>query len=251
MILPDYDRSPSPVGFDDPMHSPLLMWRGQHAGPPPGTAQSDYTPQAQQGHGFSSVPAAAPTTPIIYGNGTMLSDIGEVTEVESTPGRPSPPRYRHGRGVVASASPGRRTGDGEGEAALRSSPTIERGSLVGGVKERAKAAQRERRSSVDSNSTITDDRDPPAVLPDFDDTVSVGDSVFQGDDEESMASSYADDTSLVDGPPLVPPGLSREARQKYTTAQLSRRAEQILANAKKRLTVSVDMYRLRAVGSKF
>lgn len=249
MILPDYERSPSPVGLDDSMmHSPLLMWRGQHVDTAPGTAQSDYTAQAQQFHGFSSVSAAVPATPIIYGNGTMLSDIGEVTEAESTPGKPSPPRYR--RGGAAPASPGLRTVDSEGDAAGHLTPTTVRGSTAGSVKERAKAAQRERRSSIDSNSTITDDRDQPAVLQDFDDTVSVGDSVFQGDDEESMASSYADDTSLAEGPPLIPPGLSREAGQKYTTAQLSRRAEQILANAKKRLTVSVDMYWLRVVDSR-
>lgn len=235
MILPDYDRSPSPL--DDPMQSPLLMWRGAHASQAQGIANGVYDTHAQQLQGFSG--GVAPTTPIIYGNGTMLSDIGEVTEAESTPGRPSPPRQRYG--AVEDVSPGPKGAvDSEGDAALRSSPTIGKSGASGGVKKRAKATQRERRSSTDSNSTITgDDRGPAPVFADFDDTVSVGDSVFQGDDEESLASSYVDDASLIDGPSLLAPGLSRDSGQKYTTAQLSRRAEQILANAKKRLTVSI------------
>lgn len=192
--------------------------------------------QQHQFHGFSSV---APTTPIIYGNGTMLSDIGEVTEVESTPGRPSPP---HRLSAFQIPSQVLKVVDSEGDAALRSSPTTGKGAEVTGVKKRAKehAAQRERRNSIDSNSTVTDDRERVAVLTDFDDTISVGDSVFQGDDEESLASSYVDDSSSVtEGPIPTTASLGSGLNgQKYSTAQLSRRAEQILANAKKRLTVS-------------
>lgn len=245
MILPDYGRSPSPVDLDDPMHSPLIMWRGNHAAQASRSANDVYGAQSQQFHAFSGVAAAAPTTPIIYGNGTMLSDIGEVTEAESTPGKPSPPRQRSDP-MTAAVSPGLKSVDSEADAAFRSSPTIRETGASAAIKKRAKAAQRERRSSNDSNSTVTDARDrvpdKAPVFPEFDDTMSVGDSVFQGDDEESLASSYVDDSSLVDAPPRISPGLGREIGQKYTTAQLSRRAEQILANAKKRLTVSVEMH---------
>lgn len=231
MILPDYDRSPSPVGLDDPMQSPLLMWRGAQDAQGSERTNPTYNKQFQQ---FQPLSGASPTTPIIYGNGTMLSDIGEVTEAESAPGRASPHRQRYG--PATHNAPGLKADDSEGDAALRSSPTIGKGpGSLGGVKKRAKAAQRERRSSTDSNSTITDHDQPPIVV-EFDDTVSVGDSVFQGDDEESLASSYVDDTSLVDGPSFSYPQFARDSGQKYTTAQLSRRAEHILANAKKRLT---------------
>lgn len=237
MILPDYDRSPSPIGLDNPRPQ-LQMWRNTQAGQAPGDLNDMYNGQ-QQFHGFSAV---APTTPIIYGNGTMLSDIGEVTEAESTPGRPSPP-YR----LSAFQMPPQgllKVDESESDAALRSSPTIGKTSGPAGVKKRAKehAAQRERRNSSDSNSTITDDRERVAVITDFDDTVSVGDSVFQGDDEESLASSYIDDSSVAEGPTPTRESLGSGLNgQKYSTAQLSRRAEQILANAKKRLTVSFQI----------
>lgn len=242
MILPDYERTPSPVRLTEPPQSAPMIWNGVQSSAP-------RNPQApfgqQQLHGFIGV-AVAPTTPIIYGNGTMLSDIGEVTEAESTPGKPSPPRQRHVPPVVVAVPPVVvKVDDSESDAALRSSPTIGKSGPVADVKsivsirKRAKAAQRERRSSTDSDSTITDGDHPPVpFFTDLDDTASVGDSVFQGDDEESLASSYVDDSSLVEGPTLLASGLSRDAGQKYTTAQLSRRAEQILANAKKRLTVS-------------
>lgn len=243
MILPDYDRSPSPVGLGDPMQS---TWSSTQPRQLPGHQNTIYNSQAHQYDAYTAISNANNvnlTTPIIYGNGTMLSDIGEVTEAESTPGKPSPPRYRYGVPATAIPAPGlRAVEDSEGDAALRSSPTIGKTGALGGVKKRAKAAQRERRSSTDSNSTITDhDQVPnPPVFADFDDTVSVGESVFQGDDEESLASSYVDDSSLADGPPALSSGMNpRDSGQRYTTAQLSKRAEQILANAKKRLTVSV------------
>lgn len=211
------------------------MWRNAQTGQASGDLNAMYNGQQQQFHGFSAV---TPTTPIIYGNGTMLSDIGEVTEAESTPGRPSPP---HRLSAFQMPSHGLKGDDSEGDAALRSSPTIGKGASLAGVKKRAKehAAERERRNSTDSNSTITDGRERVAVIADFDDTVSVGDSVFQGDDEESLASSYIDDSSVAEA--QISAGASLASglnKQKYSTAQLSRRAEQILANAKKRLTVS-------------
>lgn len=235
MILPDYDRSPSPVGLDNPS-THLQMWRNAQVGQALGNINTIHNGPQQQFHGFS---AATPTTPIIYGNGTMLSDIGEVTEAESTPGKSSPPSWRPG--VFQGPSHGLNADNSEGDAALRSSPTVGKTVGVVGIKKRAKehAAQRERRNSTDSNSTITDDRERPAAIADFDDTVSVGDSVFQGDDEESTASSYVDDSSIAhDVAPTRASLASGLNGQKYSTAQLSRRAEQILANAKKRLTVS-------------
>lgn len=243
MILPDYERSPSPVGYSDPMQS---TWNSAQPG------------QAHQYNAYPVANNAIPITPIIYGNGTMLSDIGEVTEAESTPGKPSPPRQRYTLNASAVPAPGLKVvEDSEGDAALRSSPTIGKTSVIdktsslSSIKKRAKAEQRERRSSSDSNSTITDhDHIPnPPVFTDFDDTVSVGESVFQGDDEESLASSYVDDSSLADGPPALSSGMNpRDSGQRYSTAQLSKRAEQILANAKKRLTVSVGTSVHRATG---
>ena len=123
------------------------------------------------------------------------------------------------------------------------------------IKMRAKhqaSQERLRRASLDSTSTIRT-QDHAGLFVDFDDTVSVGDSVFQGDDEESVADDYAGDDSPVrpvheESRLTVPAdangggsggssgnGSSNEDPQ--STASLSRRAEQILANAKKRLTV--------------
>lgn len=246
MILPDYDRSPSPVGYGDPMQS---TWSSTQPGQAP-NQNSIYTSQAHQYNAYTVVNNSSPITPIIYGNGTMLSDIGEVTEAESTPGKPSPPRHRYPVTAIAMPASGLKViEDSEGDAALRSSPTIgknsvgEKNSALSSIRKRAKAAQRERRSSSDSNSTITDHdhiTNHP-VFADFDDTVSVGESVFQGDDEESLASSYVDDSSLADGPHAPSLGMNpRDNGQRYSTAQLSKRAEQILANAKKRLTVSSE-----------
>lgn len=250
MILPDYERTPSPDRLHEPPQSAPMAWNGTQPSAP-------RNPQAAFGqqhlHGFIGV-AIAPTTPIIYGNGTMLSDIGEVTEAESTPGKPSPPRQRHAPSIVADLPLSAiKTHDSENDAALRSSPTIGKSGpvvdvqSVASIRKRAKAAQRERRSSTDSDSTITHGDHPAAFFADFDDTASVEDSVFQGDDEESLASSYVDDSSVPDGPSLLASGLSRDAGHKYTTAQLSRRAEQILANAKKRLTVSSEESSLRSL----
>lgn len=246
MILPDYDRSPSPVGYSDPMQS---TWSSTKSGQAP-DQNSIYSSQSRQYNAYTIVNNANPITPIIYGNGTMLSDIGEVTEAESTPGKPSPPRHRYPINTSAVPASGLKVvEDSEVDAALRSSPTIgktgiiEKTSTLSNLRKRAKAAQRERRSSSDSNSTITDhDHIPnPPVFADFDDTVSVGESVFQGDDEESLASSYVDDSSLADGPPALSSGMNpRDSGQRYSTAQLSKRAEQILANAKKRLTHMED-----------
>ncbi|KAJ9133998.1 2-oxoacid dehydrogenase acyltransferase protein [Pleurostoma richardsiae] len=242
MILPDYDRASSPGGLDDQdlrAQSPLTMWKNTHA------TSSDlehmYTAPPQQLHNFPAGPIT-PTTPIIYGNGTMLSDIGEVTEVESTVGKPSPSRSIRQIINRPSLSIKDRGSGSDLDATLRSSPTIGFTSGLGGLKKRAKETQRERRSSIDSNSTITT-QDHAGLFADFDDTVSVGDSVFQGDDEESLASSYVPE----EAPPLevnkperladsIGGGVASNGGSRYSTASLSRRAEEILANAKRRLT---------------
>ncbi|KAJ4295673.1 hypothetical protein N0V88_004375 [Collariella sp. IMI 366227] len=194
MILPDYDRSDSPdpdLGLAH-NHPQLMMWNNAHVATSAADIHQMFVATGMIGnsgppraYGGSSAPVT-PTTPIIYGNGTMLSDIGEVTEVEKLEG-------------------------------------------AGGVK-------RERRASLESVSTVTT-VDNPALFADFDDAVSVGDSVFQGDDEESMASSYVPGTEAVEPARL---GVARaenlDRLSTYSTTSLSRRAEEILANAKKRLT---------------
>ncbi|KAK7744917.1 hypothetical protein SLS53_003150 [Cytospora paraplurivora] len=241
MILPDYpdyDRSPSPVRLDsNRSQSPLTLWKNAQASGATGNMDNIlYSQSDQHFRGLSSV---APTTPIIYGNGTMLSDIGEVTEVESTLGRSSPPVRQQS---AARISPfGARSVDSESDAALRSSPTMGISSSLSGVRKKARqqAVQRERRSSAGSDSTITDIREQPDLFADVGEAVSVaGDSVFQGDDEESLASSYVDDSDAIGTSTSRGTLPSGAQGQKYTTAQLSRRAEHILANAKRRLTRS-------------
>lgn len=229
MILPEDERAPSP---DRRSPSPLHMWKG---GP--------FTINDMQYHmplhsSFSAGPTT-PTTPIIYGNGTMLSDIGEVTEVESNVGGPA---YRHAS-YQRKPSPAPFY-DGTSEAALGSSPTMGTHGTSSAatmrktiIKKRSKNATRERSDSIDSNSTITS-TGRPAPFADFDDAVSVDDSVFQGDDEESVAESFADDVSVHSSRSHTrgnSGGLNEENR--YSTSSIGRRAELILANAKRRLTV--------------
>jgi hypothetical protein len=165
-----------------------------------------------------------PTTPIIYGNGTMLSDIGEVTEVESTVGLRS---SRNSSGWSA-------TPDASSGTPLRSSPTMGKRAL----KKKSHLAKKERRLSTESTSTINTIEAPEPAFGDFDDSVSVDDSVFQGDDEESLASEFIDETSLrapIGGAMALSGHGVNEDR--YSTSLISKRAEQILANAKRRLTV--------------
>ncbi|KAI8956744.1 hypothetical protein F5Y11DRAFT_361447 [Daldinia sp. FL1419] len=201
MILPDYDDTY--LSSPDRSQSPLTMWKNAQVA----NMGFDLTPQAFTG-------PVTPTTPIIYGNGTMLSDIGEVTEVEST----CPPnRARSGS---------TRSDDSIQPVSLMQYETLK--------KKDSKLSSRERRESIDSTSTITT-HDRGALFADFDDTVSVDDSNFQGDDEESVADSYADDALVREGIMTSKEVRDRINEERYSTA-LSRRAEQILANAKRRLT---------------
>ncbi|RYP76396.1 hypothetical protein DL771_001835 [Monosporascus sp. 5C6A] len=195
MILPDYDDT---VSSPDRSHSSLTMWKNHM-----NDMQFDLTP-----HTFAG--PISPSTPIIYGNGTMLSDIGEVTEVESVCG----PAKSHSTTARGSDAPRKSA------FATTQDPTRKRGHAV----------SHERRASIESNSTITS-LEQPGLFADFDDNVSVDDSNFQGDDEESVADSYIDDESVQEGPSPI-----RERDQYKDSAALSRRAEQILANAKQRLT---------------
>ncbi|KAI1661047.1 hypothetical protein F4813DRAFT_379144 [Daldinia decipiens] len=199
MILPDYEDTYS---SPDRSQSPLTMWKNTQVA----SMSFDLTPQAFTG-------PVTPTTPIIYGNGTMLSDIGEVTEVEST----CPPNKA-------------RSGSTHSDDSIQPASMMHYETL----KKKDSKLSRERRASMDSTSTITT-HEQAALFADFDDTVSVDDSNFQGDDEESVADSFIDDAS-VQGHILPSSEVrARIGEERYSTA-LSRRAEQILANAKRRLT---------------
>jgi hypothetical protein len=164
-----------------------------------------------------------PTTPIIYGNGTMLSDIGEVTEAESTPGRKLPGPAERRMRKQAMNTP------------LRSSPTIGYDAML----KRAKSGTHERKISMESTSTVRSEGPSAELFKDFDDGVSVDDSVFQGDDEESVADSYSEEVIASETQRLArkESNIGRE-EDRNSSAALSRRAEQILLNAKKRLNVS-------------
>ncbi|KAL2759126.1 hypothetical protein ACRALDRAFT_1075403 [Sodiomyces alcalophilus JCM 7366] len=154
----------------------------------------------------------------------MLSDIGEVTEVESTPG--NPPRRTSLRHI---SDRGRGDSDGEMDVPSRASTGRRHDELL-----RRSRAQRYRSNSVGSNSTVTTTQDHTDHFADFDDAISVDDSNFQGDDEESIAESTAEDMTVRQAKFLPQPhgaGLDSDNRH-----SISERAEEILANAKRRLT---------------
>jgi hypothetical protein len=183
------------------------MWKNAHAA----DMRFDLSPQA-----FTAGPIA-PTTPIIYGNGTMLSDIGEVTEVESTCG---PTRSR--------------SGSTRSEFGIVTSTALQYEAMKQKIKQSRISHQRH--TSVESNSTVTA-HDQAGLFADFDDAVSIDDSNFQGDDEDSVADSYIDDVSVQETISKAKEPSPDPDESRYSTP-LSRRAEQILANAKQRLTVS-------------
>ena len=105
-----------------------------------------------------------------------------------------------------------------------------------GIKRQPKMSSRERRDSIDSTSTITEDG-RHGTFGTIDDNVSVGDSNFQGDDEDSVASSYVEDASLREAKTTSLIRITNGKEERYSMATLSQRAEKILANAKQRLTV--------------
>ncbi|KAM4055060.1 hypothetical protein HRG_005869 [Hirsutella rhossiliensis] len=218
MILPDYDNGES---YDSLSRAPSSsVWSMAHP------TNADFSPLPQSN--YHAMPLG-PSTPIIYGNGTMLSDIGEVTEVESIAS--SPPRRLTSRPLV-SASDG---------TPLRSSPTI--GKVL--VNRRP---LHERRLSIESTSTINDNGRATA-LGDFDDSISVADSCFQGDDEESMASSYVEEMPVRQSVTAVRPSIQSINQARPSASSISKRAEHILANAKRRLnTMEGNLSRARNFG---
>ncbi|KAE8441847.1 hypothetical protein EG329_004248 [Mollisiaceae sp. DMI_Dod_QoI] len=209
MILPygEYDSTPSRGAYRS--GSPNDDWDTNPA-----------TMQFSIGSSHSHMGLMTPTTPIIYGNGTMLSDIGEVTEAESTPGRKLPGPAE------------RRMLKQQQNQPLRSSPTIG----YDAVMKRTRTGSHQRKVSIESTSTVTSEAQHAELFKDFDDVASVDDSVFQGDDEESVADSYTEEVIASETKRLNQPdsNLSKD-EDRSSSAALSRRAEQILLNAKKRL----------------
>lgn len=220
MILPygEYDSTPSPPQL--PSHpGDENEWKGNGL---------DFQLGSQTHIGMAIGPMT-PTTPIIYGNGTMLSDIGEVTEVESTPVK------KEKRTPVGT----RRIQIQDKSNALRSSPSVGYDAVL----KRSKIGSHRRQVSVESSSTIRTVDEQSAVIhdEDFDDGVSVDDSNFQGDDEESIADETYEHQVAIAQAALVTckDSVKRILTEENTeSAALSRRAELILANAKKRLDVS-------------
>jgi uncharacterized protein YfcZ (UPF0381/DUF406 family) len=178
-----------------------------------------------QGLTYGTTGHMIPLTPIIYGNGTMLSDIGEVTEAESAPGTDAVRRYN------------KLNCDG---SSIRDSQATHYQNL----KKVTKQLKRQRSDSASSASTIRTEREAAEVFADFDDGVSVDESAFQGDDEESvLGESYRLEPLVAETKTLWrhesrPLDISQKVKDEESSAELSRRAEIILANAKKRLDVS-------------
>ncbi|EJP70077.1 hypothetical protein CRV24_007836 [Beauveria bassiana] len=211
MILPDYDESQ----YSSLQH-PSVGWGSM---PLDADLMFDF-PEAVDSSAVYPL-----NTPIIYGNGTMLSDIGEVTEVESNVGGPT-------RQLSARSNRSRRSNHSDDNLTPRTSPPAN-AARKQTLRRAPDANAQDNRSSIDSVHTISTHHD--VAFADFDDTISVGDSNFQGDDEDSVASSYLDEHTLPRDALARKSGLSLN-KDRYSTSSISRRAEQILANAKRRLT---------------
>lgn len=213
MILPDYD-DPEPL-LPSSLQHPSLGWGGMALD----TDQMfDFPGIVDASTGAGSYPL---NTPIIYGNGTMLSDIGEVTEVESNVGGPT-------------RQLSRRSNYSDDNITARLSPSMA-AAQKHFIRRTPSANARDNRASIDSARSIPPPHD--GTFPDFDDAVSIDDSNFQGDDEESVASFYHDEHTASRNS-LAPKSSDMSLNDdRYSTSSISRRAEQILANAKRRLTV--------------
>ncbi|UKZ51797.1 hypothetical protein TrVGV298_005561 [Trichoderma virens] len=214
MILPDYD---GPETYHSQPHTGPSLWNSGH--------------HIEDGFQFTQEFYANPdpmSTPIIYGNGTMLSDIGEVTEVESVVG-PIPSRNASKRSNHSSGD------EGPFRASLTGGKRFIHQRLQQQRQQQNK--DRERRMSTESTSTVGT-HDGGAFV-DFDDAASQGgDSIFQGDDEESVASAYVEGTPASQHLRAFDQMSGRRLSDDGTS--ISKRAEQILANAKMRLTHMED-----------
>ncbi|KAG9248003.1 hypothetical protein BJ878DRAFT_106369 [Calycina marina] len=209
-----------------------------HRSPSPG---QDWEPATMQ---FSIGPPShtmqlTPETPIIYGNGTMLSDIGEVTEAESTVGRKLPgPAERRMLKKQAVA-----------QAVMWSSPTLRSPASTdtncSSMIRRGNVMSHTRTISEDSASTIRSEGQVAEMFKDFNDSVSVDDSCFQGDDEESVADSY--NMEMVDAETeRLAKKQNSDEKDENSSVALSKRAEQILLNAKMRLNnMEGNLFRAR------
>ncbi|RKF62976.1 hypothetical protein OnM2_029074 [Erysiphe neolycopersici] len=163
-------------------------------------------------------------TPFVYGAGTILSDIGEVTEAENIPS------------MTKSASIDKKV------SRHSYSNSGKRSSLTNGSESyryRVDLGNHRRRISNESAASVTSNKQTNFMFQDFKDDVSVDDSVFQGDDEESILNSDSDETVAPDRRD------SWKEWDKYnfdecSSTILSRKAEQILQSAKKRLNSMED-----------
>ncbi|TQS35857.1 hypothetical protein Golomagni_03710 [Golovinomyces magnicellulatus] len=167
-------------------------------------------------------PAASlitPRTPIFYGTGTILSDIGEVTEAEGT----SIGQKNEFIEKKISRHP-------QYNSPVRSSPK----NTHEAFRERAKVESHRRHLSNQSMSTVASDETCTHVFKHIEENLTFDDISFQGDDEESALDTDSDDTT------------SSEVRRSWkecvkfdindqSSSALSRRAEKILLNAKRRL----------------
>lgn len=160
-----------------------------------------------------------PDTPIRYGNGTRLSDIGELTEVEYAPGSQL---FEYEKRLSNLSL--------KKKHLERSSLTHEQEELI----QRVKSRNRVRHISVESMSTVRDEC--MEIFKNIDDDVSVDDSVFEGDDEESVVNSDGYDTAELEPQHVMYQEKDQfENKDEYASAILCRRAERELLNAKMRL----------------
>ena len=173
--------------------------------------------QYSGGFALSDSSAMSLRTPFMYGNGTMLSDIGEVTEVEGTPG-----------GKFSDLTEKRALKLPTSDVAYRLGQTTGKDALM----RRFKSERHQRHISLDSTSTEISREQSAEMFKDLTDTASVDDSVFLGDDEESVADS--DNEEMV--------SYQSQISHEYglPSLALSRKAEQILLSAKKRLHTMED-----------
>lgn len=230
-----YPAPPSPTLTNPDMILPVSEYDAAHATPGDQVGSSNaWTGDDLQlsGSGYigMAIGPSTPTTPIIYGNGTMLSDIGEVTEVESTPAKKV--KTPQGQRKI-------QIQDDQHDMQVRSSPTIGYEAVL----KRSKFGNHQRHVSVESTSTIrtADEQSAEVHDNDFEDDISVDESGFGGDDEESVADETYEHQVAVAQAALVArkDSVKKIMTEEGASGALSRRAEMILANAKKRLDVSV------------